>query len=132
MKKLVLYTDGVSRGNPGWAAVGAIIKDERGTFVANISRSIGKTTNNQAEYWAVITALEKALALGATDIELNSDSELIVKQIKGQYRVKKKALKPLYENVMQLKSRFSSFRARHIPRQHNRDADKLANAAIKR
>jgi ribonuclease HI len=132
MKKIVIYTDGVSRGNPGRAAIGAILKDEKGALAATISRGIGITTNNQAEYRAVIAALEKALELGADSVELNSDSELIVRQIKGQYRVKKMTLRPLYENVMQLKSRFASFKIRHVQRERNWEADKLANAAIKR
>ena len=132
MKKLVIHTDGASRGNPGRAAIGAIMRDEKDALVATISRDIGKTTNNQAEYRAVIAALKKAASLGVENVELNSDSELIVKQIKGQYRVKKDTLRPLYENVMQLKNRFKSFKIRHVPRERNREADKLANAAIKR
>ena len=130
MKKLVIYTDGASRGNPGRAAIGAILKDEKGDLVATISRGIGKATNNQAEYQAVIAALEKAIFLGVDSVELNSDSELIVKQIKGQYRVKKETLRPLYEKVMQLKSRFASFKIRHVPRERNWEADKLANATL--
>ena len=130
MKKLVIYTDGASRGNPGRAAIGAILKDEKGALVATISRGIGKATNNQAEYQAVIAALEKAISMGADSVELNSDSELIVKQIKGQYRVKKESLRPLYENVMQLKSRLDNFRIRHVQRERNWEADKLANAAL--
>jgi len=130
MKKLIIHTDGVSRGNPGRASIGAIIRDERGGLVATISQSIGKATNNQAEYRAVIAALEKAISLGADSVELNSDSELIVKQIKGQYRVKKETLRPLYENVMQLKSRLDNFRIRHVQRERNWEADKLANAAL--
>ena len=132
MKKLVIHTDGASRGNPGRAAIGAILRDEKGALAANISRDIGKATNNQAEYRAVIAALEKAISLGAESVELNSDSELIVKQIKGQYRVKKNTLRPLYENVMQLKIRFTGFKIRHIPRERNKEADKLANAALDR
>ena len=130
MKKLVIYTDGASQGNPGRAAIGVTIRDEKGALAATISRGIGKTTNNQAEYQAVIAALEKAVSLGADSVELNSDSELIVKQIKGQYRVKKESLKPLYEKAMQLKSRFAGFRVRHVPRERNKEADKLANAAL--
>ncbi len=132
MKKLVIHTDGASRGNPGRAAIGAILRDEKGALAATISKSIGKTTNNQAEYQALIAALEKAASLGAESVELNMDSELIVKQIKGQYRVKKDTLRPLYENVMQLKSRFASFKIKHVPRERNKEADKLANAALDR
>jgi ribonuclease HI len=132
MKKLIIYTDGASRGNPGKAAIGVVIRDEKGAMIASISQAIGKTTNNQAEYRAIIAALEKAQSLGADSVELNSDSELIVRQVKGQYRVKKDTLKPLYEKVMQLKSRFSGFSIRHLPRERNRQADKLANAALDR
>jgi len=132
LKKVVIHSDGVSRGNPGPAAIGAIIRDERGRLLASISQPIGRATNNQAEYRAIIAALEKALALGARQVELNSDSELVVRQIKGRYRVRKEALRPLYQRVKQLQSRLEGFTIKHIPRQQNREADKLANAAIKR
>lgn len=131
LKKVVIHSDGVSRGNPGPAAIGAIIRDERGRLLASISQRIGRATNNQAEYRAIIAALEKALALGARQVELNSDSELMVRQIKGQYRVRKEALRPLYQRVKQLQSRLEGFTVRHIPRQQNREADKLANAALR-
>jgi ribonuclease HI len=131
MKKLIIYTDGVSRGNPGRAAIGAIIHDERGGFVASISQGIGRATNNQAEYRAIITAIEKVIPLDADEIELNSDSELVVKQITGQYRVKKEALRLLYRRVKQLQTKLKGFKIKHISHQHNRQADKLANAALK-
>lgn len=131
MNKLVIHTDGVSRGNPGRAAIGAIIRDERGGLVASISQSIGRATNNQAEYRAIIAALEKALSLDAGRVELNSDSELVVRQIKGQYRVRKEALRPLYQRVKQLQNRLPDCNIKHIPRQQNREADKLANASLK-
>jgi ribonuclease HI len=131
MKKLVIHTDGVSRGNPGRAAIGAVIRDERGGLVASISQSIGKATNNQAEYRAIIAALEEALSLDADEVELNSDSELVVKQVKEQYRVRKKTLRPLYQRVKQLQISLKGFRIKHVPRQQNREADKVANAALK-
>lgn len=131
LKKVVIHSDGVSRGNPGPAAIGAIIRDERGRLLASISQPIGRATNNQAEYRAIIAALEKALALGARQVELNSDSELVVRQIKGQYRVRKEALRPLYQRVKELQSRLEGFTIKHIPRQQNREADKLANAALR-
>ena len=131
LKKVVIHSDGVSRGNPGPAAIGAIIRDERGRLLASISQPIGRATNNQAEYRAIIAALEKALALGARQVELNSDSELVVRQIKGQYRVRKEALRPLYQRVKELQSFLEGFTVRHIPRQQNREADKLANAALR-
>ncbi len=128
--KVVICVDGASRGNPGLAAIGATIKDEQGRLIARISQGIGRTTNNQAEYRAVIAALEEAIRLGAGQVELNSDSELVVKQIKGEYRVKKATLKPLYQRVKQLQSGLESFTINHIPRQQNTEADRLANMAL--
>jgi len=130
VKRMVIHSDGVSRGNPGLAAIGATIKDEQGRLIARISQRIGTTTNNQAEYRAVISALEEAIRLGATQVELNSDSELVVRQIKGEYRVKKATLKPLYQRVKQLQSCLESFTINHIPRQQNIEADRLANSAL--
>jgi ribonuclease HI len=130
-KKLVIYTDGASLGNPGLAAIGAVIKDEQGKLMARISQPIGQATNNQAEYRAIIAALEKAVSLGASEVVLNSDSELVVKQINGRYRVKKPSLKPLYQKVKQLQSQLQDFSIAHIPRQQNREADRLANRALR-
>ena len=127
---MIICADGASRGNPGMAAIGATIKDGQGRLIARISQGIGRTTNNQAEYRAVIAALEEAIRLGARQVELNSDSEFVVKQIKGEYRVKKAALKPSYQRVMQLQSGLESFTINHIPRQQNKEADRLANMAL--
>ncbi len=130
LKRVVIHSDGVSRGNPGLAAIGATIKDEQGKLIARISQRIGRTTNNQAEYRAVIAALEKAIELGAKHVEMNSDSELIVRQINGRYRVKKTALKPLYQKVKQLQGLLEGFAITHIPREQNVEADRLANSAL--
>ncbi|MBA7562509.1 Bifunctional protein [subsurface metagenome] len=130
VKKVVIYTDGASQGNPGRAAVGATIKDEQGRLVTSISRKIGRATNNQAEYTAVIAALEMAIGLGAEEVELNSDSQLVVRQIRGQYRVKKTTLKPLYHQVKQLQGLLHTFTVNYIPREQNREADNLANVAL--
>jgi len=130
VKKVVIHSDGASRGNPGLAAIGATIKDEQGKLIAIISQRIGRTTNNQAEYRAIVAALEEAIRLGARQVELNSDSELVVRQIKGEYRVRKATLKPLYQQVKQLQSRLESFTINHIPRQQNIEADRLANKAL--
>ena len=128
--KAIINADGASRGNPGPAAIGAILKDEQGKLIAQISQSIGRTTNNQAEYRAVIAALEEALKLGVKQIELNADSELLVKQLNGKYRVKNAALKPLYQRVKQLQSSLESLTISHVPREQNREADLLANMAL--
>ena len=131
IEKAVISTDGASRGNPGPAAIGATIKDEQGKLIVRISQRIGVATNNQAEFRAVIAALEKAIELGARCVAVNSDSELVVKQINGQYQVKKSTLKPLYQQVKQLQGSLEVFTITHIPRQQNRDADNLANRALR-
>jgi ribonuclease HI len=130
MEKAVIHTDGASRGNPGPAAIGVVIKDGSAGPVVTISRRIGRATNNQAEYQAVIAALEAALEHSARQVLLYSDSELIVKQLKGHYRVKNQDLKPLYQRVGRLIARLDSFHVRHVPRNRNREADRLANAAL--
>ena len=130
MEKVVIFADGASRGNPGLAAIGATIKNEHGQLIASISKGIGITTNNQAEYRAIIAALEEAVRLGAKQADISLDSQLVVRQISGEYRVKNSALKPLYQQAKQLLSRFESFNIRHITRQQNKEADRLANLAL--
>ncbi len=127
---MIINADGASRGNPGMAAIGATIKDEQGKLQARISQRIGIATNNQAEYWAIITVLKEAIRLGVKQVELKADSELVVKQIRGEYRVKNAALKPLYRQVNQLQNCLEGFTINHIPRRQNVEADKLANKAL--
>jgi ribonuclease HI len=131
VKRVVICTDGASLGNPGPAAIGAIIEDEQGRLVARISRRIGRATNNQAEYWAIINALEEAVRLGAGKVDIRSDSELVVKQINGSYRVKKAALKPLYQRVKQLQGQLQGFSIAHTAREQNTEAHKLAHLALR-
>ena len=131
IKKVVIFTDGTAEPNPGPAAIGATIKDEQGKLITAISQAIGQATNNQAEYRAIIAALENAIRLGASQVDIHSDSELVVRQINGRYRVKNMALKPLYQRVKQLQSQFKGFTITHIPRQQNREADILAGNALK-
>ena len=131
VKKVVIKTDGACRGNPGPAAIGAVIRDEQGNIITTISRAIGTTTNNQAEYRAIIAALEKAIELGARQVDLHSDSELVVRQIRGRYRVKKASLRELYQKVVQLQGKLQAFTVTRIPREENREADRLANKALK-
>ncbi|OGO24849.1 MAG: hypothetical protein A2144_04045 [Chloroflexi bacterium RBG_16_50_9] len=130
VKKVIIYVDGAARGNPGPAAIGATIRDERGNLISSISQRIGITTNNQAEYQAIITALKTAIGAGAKYVELKSDSELVVKQLKGIYRVKNLDLKALHEQVRQLIASLKDFSIIHIPREQNTGADKLANQAL--
>jgi ribonuclease HI len=119
MLKAVIYTDGGASPNPGPASIGAVIKDEAGRPVGHISRSIGRATNNEAEYRAVVAALTMALDLGARLVELRSDSELLVRQINGQYKVKAAGIRPLYVAVKQLQARFDGCVFKHIPREIN-------------
>lgn len=128
--KLVIHTDGAARGNPGPAGIGALIRREDGQVLAEISRFLGHATNNVAEYTALIIALEKAAALGATEVEVFTDSELMVKQIHGEYRVKNEGLKPLYQKVQELAAGFRSFDITHVAREKNKEADRLANRGI--
>ena len=130
VKRAIIFTDGAARGNPGPASIGVIIKNEQGKPIASVSQCIGTTTNNQAEYMAIITALEKATSLGARQVDLYSDSELVVRQINGSYRVKKATLKPLYQRAKQLQNSLEGFTITHIPRQQNTEADSLANRAL--
>ena len=130
MTHLIANTDGACRGNPGASAIGVIIKTSTGQVVKSVCRAIGNMTNNQAEYHAVISALDEALKLGATDLSLNADSELVVKQLNGQYRVKNPGLAPLYAKVKTLETKFKTVKYRFIPRERNREADALANQAF--
>ncbi len=131
IERMVIHTDGTAQPNPGPAAIGAVIKDGQGRVVVSISQSIGYATNNQAEYRAVIAALERAIELGAKQVEIYSDSQWLVKQISGGYRVKAKAIKPLYQQVKQLLSQLEGFTIAHISGDENIAANHLANAATK-
>ncbi|MHB8104222.1 MAG: ribonuclease HI family protein [Dehalococcoidales bacterium] len=128
--RVIIYTDGAARGNPGPAAIGVIIKDESGATVATISRRLEATTNNQAEYLAIIAGLEKAVSLGVRNAVVKSDSELAVNQINGRYKIKNTALRPLYQKVVQLIGSLETFSISYIPRAQNAAADALANKAL--
>jgi ribonuclease HI len=128
MKKLVIYTDGGASPNPGPASIGAVIKDEHGLAVSLISRSIGIATNNEAEYQAVIAALEMASKLGAEIVEVRSDSEWLVRQVNGLYKVKAASIRPLYLAVKQAQLEFAQCVFKHIPRELN-EAHELADRA---
>jgi ribonuclease HI len=127
---VIINTDGASRGNPGPAAIGVTIRDGRGRLLDSISRRIGVTTNNQAEYQAIIAGLEKAIGLGARRVLARSDSELLVKQLKGRYKIKNAGLRTLYQEVVKLTGPLKSFDIEYVPREHNAEADRLANNAF--
>lgn len=126
----VIFVDGASRGNPGLAGAGAIIRDPDGEVAGKLRRYLGMGTNNMAEYEALILALEEAQGLGCETISVFADSELVVKQIKGIYKVKNEGLKGLFAIATKLIDQFSSFKITHVPREQNHEADKLANEAI--
>ena len=130
--KWVIYADGASRGNPGPASIGATILDESGREIHTVSRRIGRATNNEAEYRAAIAGLEAALALGARDVELRMDSELVVRQLESRYKVRNPSLRRLFGRLKDLQWRFASFSVQHVRREANRRADKLANEAFDR
>ncbi|MCJ7726957.1 MAG: ribonuclease HI family protein [Acidimicrobiia bacterium] len=126
----VMYADGASRGNPGPSSIGAVLYDPDGATVAEVSEVIGETTNNVAEYRALIAGLEAALDLGVTRIEVRLDSLLLVRQIRGEYRVKAPGLQPLHRRARALEARFEGFSIGHVRREKNTVADGLANAAL--
>lgn len=131
-RAVIAYADGASRGNPGPAAYSVVIYDETGAELHTSSRALGRTTNNQAEYQGAIAALEAALGLGASELELRMDSELVVRQLSGRYKVRNPGLLPLYKRVLALRSRFHRVQLTHVPRTQNRVADRLANEALDR
>ena len=129
--RILIYTDGAARGNPGPAGAGAILRDASdGTVLAEIAQPLGRATNNVAEWTAVQLALEEAQRLGATHVDLRMDSELVARQISGVYRVKHPDLKPLHAAVMPLLRSFDGYTVGHVPRALNKDADRLSNVAI--
>ncbi len=137
MDKLIIYTDGGARDNPGPAAVGVVICNENGETLKEYSESIGQHTNNEAEYQALIFALKKAkLLLGKKkvkqmQIECRLDSELVVEQLNHRYKIKEENLKPLFLEIWNLILDFGKVEFRHIPREENKKADKLVNQALK-
>ena len=129
--RLLIHTDGAARGNPGPAGAGAILRDASdGTVLAEIAEGLGHATNNVAEWTAVRLALEEACRLGATHVDLRLDSELVARQISGVYRVKHPDLKPIHAVAMKLLRSLEGYTVGHVPRELNKDADRLSNVAI--
>jgi ribonuclease HI len=130
-RRLLIHTDGAARGNPGPAGLGAILRDaETGETLAELATYLGVRTNNVAEWSAVEAALDEALRLGATHVDLRMDSELVARQIAGIYRVKHPDLKPIHASVMGKLARLDGYTVGHVPRALNADADRLSNVAI--
>jgi len=128
--ELIIYTDGGARGNPGPAAIGIVIKSNSGSLLKTFGRYIGVSTNNQAEYRALIAALEEAKKMGAERIKCFLDSELLVKQLKREYRVKDKDLQSLFVQAWNLTINFKNVSFNHIPRERNKEADLAVNKAL--
>ena len=127
-----LWTDGGARGNPGPAAYGYVLEAEDGTVLAAEGEAIGVATNNVAEYRALVAGLERAAELGVEEVEVVSDSELVVKQMRGEYRVKNEALRELSVEAARLARRVGAVEYRHVTREHNELADRLVNEALDR
>jgi ribonuclease HI len=122
--------DGGSRGNPGPAAYGVVIRDGRGEVIAKLKKYIGRFTNNVAEYYGLIAAMDYAQSKGIRALRIESDSELLVKQMRGLYKVKSADLQPLFERAQKMAKAFEAFRIEHVYREQNREADALANEAM--
>ena len=128
-RKVFVFSDGAARGNPGPAGAGAVVKSADGKVIAELKQPLGKTTNNVAEYKGLILGLRKAQQLGAREVEVRADSELMIKQLNRKYAVRNEGLKPLYNEAMALLNTFQ-WNAEHIPREENAEADEMSNRAI--
>ena len=137
-ERIVIYTDGGARGNPGPAAIGVVIQDASGRTIKSYGQTIGEATNNEAEYRAVIVALQKLKALwgkkktGELSAEVNMDSELVVKHLNGEYKIEEERLFPLFIKIWNLKIDFGQVSFRHVPREKNKEADRLVNEGLEK
>jgi len=128
--KVVLHVDGGARGNPGPAAIGVVVSSPEGEVLDEVAETIGVATNNVAEYRALLRGLERAHTLGASEVEIVNDSELVAKQLTGAYKVKHPAMKPLHAEAIAALRRFDGWRVRSVPRAQNARADELVNQAL--
>ncbi|MEP7059887.1 MAG: ribonuclease HI family protein [Actinomycetota bacterium] len=127
---MIVSCDGASRGNPGPAGIGVQITDDDGAVLAEIAEGLGETTNNVAEYTAAIEGLKRALDLGGRDVLLRSDSQLLINQITGRYRVKTAHIVPLHRQVLELAAKFDHITYEHVSRERNTEPDRLANEGV--
>jgi ribonuclease HI len=130
--KLVVHVDGGARGNPGPAAIGVVVSEPGGAVVDTLAERIGVATNNVAEYRALLRGLQRAAALGAREVEIVNDSELVARQLTGAYKVKHPAMKPLYLEAISALQEFDRWQIRSVPRAQNAGADELVNQALDR
>lgn len=129
-ERLVVHVDGGARGNPGPAAIAAVVSTPGGGIVEEHGERIGEATNNVAEYRALLLGLDRARARGAREVELVGDSELVARQVRGEYKVKDEALKALHAKVVKALADFDSWSIRSVPREENAEADRLVNMAL--
>lgn len=129
-ERVVVNVDGGARGNPGPAAIAAVVATPEGEIIDEVGQTIGRATNNVAEYKALLLGIERAAAAGASEVELIGDSELIVKQVRGEYRVKDAGLRELHAEVRTALAPFERWSIRHVRREHNAAADALVNQAL--
>ena len=129
-KKLVAYVDGAARGNPGPASLGVVISDSEGKHLKTLAHRLGTATNNFAEYFALIFALQEAIIMGADEVQIYTDSELVAKQFSGEYKIKEPTLQQLFLLVLHLKQGFKKLAVSHVPREQNKKADQAANDAL--
>jgi len=136
MNKMIVYTDGGSRGNPGPAGIGVAVMDGAGNLSKSYSKFLGRKTNNEAEYEAVIFALEKIRSLFGKEkskkmeVDMRMDSQLVVRQLNGEYKIENERLAPLFIRIWNLKLDFNKVNFTHVPREQNKEADRLANEAM--
>jgi ribonuclease HI len=130
VSRLTVNVDGGARGNPGPAAIGVVVRDGSGEVLEELGERIGEATNNVAEYRALLKGIERAAAHGGTELELVGDSELVVRQVEGRYKVKNAGMKELHAEVRKALQAFGSWSIRHVRRESNADADRLVNEAL--
>lgn len=130
MRRLTVNVDGGARGNPGPAGIGVVVRDDAGQVLEERGERIGEATNNVAEYKALLLGIERAATLGASELDLVGDSELVVKQVKGEYKVKDAALRELHAEVKRALTDFEAWSIRHVPRAENAEADRLVNRVL--
>jgi ribonuclease HI len=128
--RMRVYSDGAARGNPGPSGAGAVLTDPEGKVLARVGKFLGRQTNNYAEYMGLIIGLEHARKLGAREVDVHADSELMIRQLGGRYQVKSATLKPLYDEAVRLLKGFAKVKLVHVPREQNREADEMSNRAI--
>ena len=130
LQTVKIFSDGAARGNPGPAGAGAVIVAPDGTTVASLGRFLGEATNNYAEYHGLLLGLKRALELGVSEVKVYADSQLMIRQLGGQYRVRNEGLRPLFDEALGLLRKFRKYELHHIPREQNGAADEMSNRAI--